>query len=119
MEAYSVFADNNRENSRELLDILEGVGATDLYVCGLAYDVCVRCTCEDGLRLGYRLAIIEDCCRGVDPVDVQTTRKYLEENGGFLTNSEAVPALVAGERRSLAMAFQQARSLDKKNPAAE
>ncbi|XP_012266017.2 nicotinamidase-like [Athalia rosae] len=114
MEAYSVFADNNRENSRELLNILEGVGATDLYVCGLAYDVCVRATCLDGLRQGYRLAVIEDCCRGVDPADIQETRRTIEDNGGLLTDSENTRRLVEGQNRSIVMALQLAKSLGSK-----
>ncbi|XP_046747233.1 nicotinamidase-like [Diprion similis] len=118
MEAYSVFSDNNCADSRELLNILEEVGATDLYVCGLAYDVCVKATCLDGLRLGYRLAVVEDCCRGVNPVDVEETRRLIEEGGGLLTDSQAVPRFVNGDTRSLVMALQLAKSMAKKNGTA-
>ncbi|XP_015587924.1 uncharacterized protein LOC107264311 [Cephus cinctus] len=119
METYSVFFDNNAINSTELLNILQEIGITDVYVCGLAYDVCVRATCMDGLRLGYRLAIIEDCCRGVDPDDVIEARKMISENGGLLTNSKEVPMLVSGEKRSLIMAQQGTWSLAKKWSACE
>lgn len=117
MEAYSVFADNNCRDSRELLDIMEKVGVTDVYVCGLAYDVCVRATCLDGLQHGYRLAVIEDCCRGVDPADVRDTQRAIEDNGGLLTDAAHVPKLVSGENRSLVMALKLAKCLSKKSAA--
>ena len=114
METYSAFFDNNSINSTELLDILNKLDVTDVYVCGLAYDVCVRATCLDGLRLGYRLAIIEDCCRGVDQDDIAKTRKEISENGGLLLNSKEVLSLVNDRKRSLTMALQGASALAKK-----
>ncbi|XP_012274538.1 uncharacterized protein LOC105696551 [Orussus abietinus] len=111
METYSVFFDNNAVNSTELLDILRDDDVTDVYVCGLAYDICVRATCLDGLRLGYRLAVIDDCCRGVDPDDIAKTRDEISDKGGFLAKSDDVLSLVNGQKRSLIMARQGARNL--------
>ncbi|XP_033220977.1 uncharacterized protein LOC117175378 [Belonocnema kinseyi] len=115
METYSAFFDNNSINSTELLDILKKNNVTDVYVCGLAYDVCVRATCLDGLKLGYRLVAIEDCCRGVDQDDIAITRKEISENGGLIVNSSEVLSLVNDKKRSLIMAQQGASALAKKS----
>ena len=114
METYSAFFDNNSVNSTELLDILHKLKVTDVYVCGLAYDVCVRATCLDGLRLGYRLVTIEDCCRGVDKNDISKTRNEISENGGLIVDSDEALLLVNVKKRSLIMAQQGASVLAKK-----
>lgn len=111
LEAYSVFFDNNTKGSTELQNILSKTRATHIYVCGLAYDVCVKATCLDGLRLGYALAVIDDCCRGVDPDGVELTKSLISTNGGLITNREGVLSLVNEGKRSLVMALQSARAL--------
>lgn len=114
MESYSAFLDNNSENSTELLDKLKEIDATDIYICGLAYDVCVKATCLDGLRLGYRLALIEDCTRGVDPTGIIEARKQIQNEFGLITTSEEALKLVNGKSRSLVMAQQAASVLAKR-----
>lgn len=114
MDAYSGFFDNAAEDSTELLQILNDNGITDVYVCGLALDVCVKSTCLDGLRLGFRLAVIEDLCRGVDCDGIDEARKSILANGGLVTNAEAAVALARGLKRSLVMAQQAVCTLAKK-----
>lgn len=114
MESYSAFYDNNSTDSTELLDILREYNVTDVYVCGLAYDICVRATCLDGLKLGYRLAIIEDCCRGVSRKDIVEAREEISDKGGLITDSNQVLSLVRDKKRSLIMAHQGAVALGKK-----
>lgn len=41
VDSYSVFWDNKKMERTTLDDQLQGKGVTDIYVCGLAYDVCV------------------------------------------------------------------------------
>ena len=114
MDAYSAFFDNQAEHSTELLGILNDNGVTDVYVCGLALDVCVKSTALDGLRLGYRLVVIEDLCRGVDPDDIEEARQIITANGGLITNGDDALKLARGEKRSLIMAQQAAWALAKK-----
>nr|XP_003700152.2 PREDICTED: nicotinamidase-like [Megachile rotundata] len=111
LEAYSVFYDNNSKDSMELQTILRKSGVTHLYVCGLAYDICVKATCLDGLRLGYALAVIDDCCRGVDANNIETTKKLIAENGGLITDSNDVLSLVNEGKRSLIMSHQSAKAV--------
>lgn len=114
MDAYSAFFDNKAEQATELLGILNDNGITDVYVCGLALDVCVKATCLDGLRLGFRLAVIQDLCRGVDPADIVEAREMISANGGLITDENEAVALAQGAKRSLVMAQQAAHALDKK-----
>ncbi|XP_001601573.1 nicotinamidase [Nasonia vitripennis] len=118
MDSYSAFYDNDGVNTTELPKILQELGATDIYMCGLAYDVCVCSTCLDGLRLGYRVALIENCCRGVDPNEVEEARRKITEKGGLPLATENVKDHVVGEKRSLVMALQGAKSLAKRREAA-
>lgn len=111
MEAYSAFSDNNFEGSMELQTILKKSAVNRIYVCGLAYDICVKSTCLDGLRLGYALAVIDDCCRGVTTENIEQTKKLISENGGLITNTNDVLAMVNEGKRSLVMSHQSARTI--------
>lgn len=41
VDSYSAFWDNNRQSQTDLVKILSKHKVTDVYVCGVAYDVCV------------------------------------------------------------------------------
>ncbi|KAK9309189.1 hypothetical protein QLX08_001134 [Tetragonisca angustula] len=111
MEAYSVFFDNNFKGSMELHEILMKDGVDRVFVCGLAYDICVKSTCLDGLRLGYAIAVVDDCCRGVTAPDIEATKKLIYENGGLITNSNDVLAMVNEGKQSLVLAHKIAKSM--------
>ena len=53
-------AGQSLEEVRELLD------ARDVYVCGIATEYCVRNTCEDLLKAGFRVHLIKDALAWVD-----------------------------------------------------
>ncbi len=38
-----------------------------VFLCGLAYDYCVRFTVEDAVREGFEAVVIEDACRAIAP----------------------------------------------------
>lgn len=109
-EEYSAFNNNNMDGISELVTMLRNIKATHLYVCGLAYDICVKATCLDGLLLGYRLAVIDDCCRGVSIDDIASAKALLSEKGGLLTHSDDALLLVNKDKRSLVMAYHAAKN---------
>ena len=64
-EQYSGFEGvNNAEQAHgERLELLD---TTDVYVCGIATEYCVRNTCEDLMKAGYRVHLLKDCLAYVD-----------------------------------------------------
>ena len=73
-------------------DLLER-GVTDVYVCGLAFDVCVKCSATDAVSQGFRTHVIVDACRGVTPEGIAETKKQLTKNGIILLESNKVRVL--------------------------
>jgi nicotinamidase-related amidase len=66
-EQYSGFeAVNNAE--QPLSEVLELLDTTDVYVCGIATEYCVRNTCEDLLQAGFRVHLLKNCIAYVDPL---------------------------------------------------
>jgi nicotinamidase/pyrazinamidase len=66
LDSYSCFFENDRTTPTGLDGWLRSVGASELYVAGLATDFCVLYTVLDAIRLGYDIRVIEDAIRGVD-----------------------------------------------------
>lgn len=90
-DSYSAFFDNERVQSTGLHDYLKTNGVTDLYIAGLATDYCVKFSALDALKLGYRVFIIQDACRGVNlkENDVQNALDEMEQAGAKLITSES------------------------------
>lgn len=63
-------------------------------MCGLATDYCVKYTCQDALKLGYKVYVIQDGVRGVDlpPGSADLALKELEQQGCILVQSDEVEA---------------------------
>lgn len=66
VDSYSGFYDNGRRKSTGLGEWLKEMGATSLYIAGLATDYCVKATALDARALGFAVAVVEEGCRAVD-----------------------------------------------------
>lgn len=75
VEQYSGFEGVNNAG-QSLGEILELLDTTDVYVCGIATEYCVRNTCEDLLKAGFRVHLLKDC---IAYVDYEGHLKALEE----------------------------------------
>ena len=74
-EQYSGFeAVNNAD--QPLSEVLELLDTTDVYVCGIATEYCVRNPCEDLLKAGFRVHLLKDC---IAYVDIDGHKKAIEE----------------------------------------
>ena len=51
---------------QSLVEILELLDTTDVYVCGIATEYCVRNTCEDIMKAGFKVRLLKDCIGYVD-----------------------------------------------------
>ena len=65
VEQYSGFEGVNPAG-QTLGEILELLDTTDVYVCGIATEYCVRNTCEDLLKAGFKVRLLKDCLAYVD-----------------------------------------------------
>lgn len=111
VDSYSVFWDNKKMTDTTLCAQLRLKNATDIYICGLAYDVCVGATAVDALAIGYRTILLDDCSRGVDLLDIEKTKNTVIKNNGVIVNSSQVKAMVEGRDRRPELGYKLAMEL--------
>ncbi len=66
LDSYSAFFENDRRTDTGLRHYLRGMKLREVFVCGLATDYCVRASALDARRLGLRVTLVSNACRGVD-----------------------------------------------------
>ena len=66
IDSYSAFVEADRRTTTGLAAWLHARGITRLWLCGLATDFCVAWTALDARKAGFKAAVIEDACRGID-----------------------------------------------------
>jgi nicotinamidase/pyrazinamidase len=95
-DSYSGFRDNwtvaGDRPSTGLAGYLRERGVEDVFVCGLARDVCVKWTAEDAAREGFRAILLWDLTRAVSPDDDERVRGELRAAGVEIVESRALQA---------------------------
>lgn len=84
VEMYSAFYDpfeQPRVADSGLSGRLKQAGVTDVYVVGLAGDYCVKCTAVDAVKEGFKVFIVEEGTRCVDPGGWEDCKAELEQAG--------------------------------------
>ncbi len=78
IDSYSGLFDNGHRKSTGLGEWLKEQRVTEVFVCGLATDYCVKFTALDAVQFGFETKLIQDASRGVNlhPGDVE---KAVEE----------------------------------------
>jgi nicotinamidase/pyrazinamidase len=66
IDSYSAFLENDHTTPTGLAGYLRERGLNRLFLCGLAYDFCVRFSAVDGVALGFDCLVIEDATRPVN-----------------------------------------------------
>ena len=74
-EQYSGFEGRNSAG-QSLAEVLELMDVKNVYVCGIATEYCVRNTCEDLLKAGFKVRLAVEA---LAYVDAEGHRKALEE----------------------------------------
>lgn len=78
IDSYSAFLENDHKTPTGLAGYLRERGLNRLFLCGLAYDFCVRFSAIDGANLGFECLVIEDATRPVNlPGSVESTDSAL------------------------------------------
>lgn len=80
VEQYSGFEGVNSVG-QTLGEILELLDTTDVYVCGIATEYCVRNTCEDLLKAGFKVHLLKDCLAYVELEGHLKSLKEMAEEG--------------------------------------
>lgn len=82
IDSYSAFLENDHTTPTGLAGYLRERGLRRLFLCGLAYDFCVRFSAIDGHALGFDCLVIEDASRPVNlPGSVDETNSALASEG--------------------------------------
>jgi nicotinamidase/pyrazinamidase len=86
IDSYSGFFDNGRRHATGLGDYLRRQGVSEVYLCGLATDYCVKCTALDAVSLGLKTHLIPEACRGVNlqPDDADRALAEMQARGVIL-----------------------------------
>lgn len=89
IDSYSGFFDNGHRKSTGLGEWLKQKSATEVFVCGLATDYCVKFTALDAVQFGFKTHLVEDASRGVNlrPDDVTNAIAEMERAGVVIVQS--------------------------------
>lgn len=92
IDSYSAFFDNAHQRSTGLADYLLEQHVSQVYILGLATDYCVKFSCIDAVRSGFKTYMIEDACRGVNlnPTDSHDAIQTLQEMGVIVLQAKDI-----------------------------
>ncbi len=86
VESYSAFGPpfrSPRVSMSPLADTLREAHVTHVFVCGLAWDFCVKATAIDAAEEGFTTYALQEACRGIDrsAKGPAATREEMEKHG--------------------------------------
>ncbi|HXC97625.1 MAG TPA: bifunctional nicotinamidase/pyrazinamidase [Edaphobacter sp.] len=91
IDSYSAFLENDHLTPTGLAGYLRERNLQRLFLCGLAYDFCVRYSAIDGKDLGFETIVIEDATRSVNLGNsVAETKEVLRNANISHIRSEAI-----------------------------
>lgn len=87
IDSYSAFFDNGHLKSTGLTGYLKEKGATELYMCGLAADICVYYSLMDAVENGFTCYFIEDASKPLDVENFEKLKREMESKGIVILHS--------------------------------
>jgi len=94
IDSYSAFWDNQKIRETTLNSKLKEFNVTQVFIVGIATDVCVYSTALHAVEYGYRTYIIEDGCRGVDENNINLRLDDLIKRNCLVAQSSEVKNLI-------------------------
>lgn len=90
IDSYSTFFDNARRKETGLEGYLRSKAVEEIYIVGVATDYCVLYSVLDALDLGFKVVVIQDCCRGINlhKDDEKKAFARMQEKGAKLVFSK-------------------------------
>ncbi|KAM0720368.1 hypothetical protein Q7P37_004504 [Cladosporium fusiforme] len=94
VEAYSAFGPPFRKPAvgmSRLPNLLRDSKIKRVFVCGLAFDYCVKCTAIDAADAGYETYLVEDASKAVDQNEeaLAANKRQMQEHGVRFIRSDA------------------------------
>ncbi len=89
IDSYSGFYDNGHQKSTGLADYLRGKNINDLFIVGLAGDICVYFTALDAIKEGFNTHLIEEATRPLDQKAFTKAKEEITNKGGHIIKSTA------------------------------
>jgi nicotinamidase/pyrazinamidase len=93
IDSYSGLFDNGHRRSTGLGEWLKTQGVTEVFVCGLATDYCVKFTALDAAQSGFKTYFIEDASRGVNLRPNNVKNAIVEMNRAGIATVQSTDAL--------------------------
>jgi nicotinamidase/pyrazinamidase len=90
VDSYSGFYDNNHHLSTGLAGYLKEKGASEIYFCGLAADICVYYSMLDAMMEGFSATLIEDASRPLYPEKFDDIKCEIAKQGVHIVTSEDI-----------------------------
>ncbi len=86
IDSYSGFFDNGHRSDTGLAGWLRENDITELTLCGIATDYCVKFSALDAIECGFKVNLALSACRGVDirPGDCEKAVAEVRERGGMI-----------------------------------
>ena len=82
VDSYSAFYDNEGETDTGLNDVLEPWNDLEIYICGIATDVCVEATALDAKQYtNGKVYVVTDACAGTSAESEITALNNIEKKG--------------------------------------
>ncbi|CDN54410.1 Nicotinamidase [Neorhizobium galegae bv. officinalis bv. officinalis str. HAMBI 1141] len=94
VDSYSAFRDNDQAATTGLAGYLRAQQVTELDLCGLATDYCVKFSALDAAEMlpGVKVRFIEDASRGIDPEGVKSAIAEMRAKGIGIVSSKDILA---------------------------
>lgn len=92
VDSYSAFFDNDKVSQTRLHAWLKEQQITQLFIMGIATDYCVKFTVLDALKLGYKVSVLTDGCRGVNlsAMDSELALAEMSQQGATLLTTDSL-----------------------------
>ncbi|KAI8642926.1 nicotinamidase [Parasitella parasitica] len=84
VDSYSAFADNNYSEITTLAKILYQNHVETVIIVGLAADYCVKLTCLDAIKFGFKTILVKECTKPVNKERFEPTLAELKAKGVFI-----------------------------------
>lgn len=90
IDSYSAFYDNGHLKSTGLAGYLKEKGASQVYICGLAADICVYYSLYDAFKEGFACFFIEDASQPLDVEGFKALKDKMSYLGIQIISSEDI-----------------------------